>query len=306
MIKKYCYSLDEFNADVPKLAEKIYRSGIVIDGIYGVPQGGISLALALSNKLNLPLVDDYVNSHVLVVDDLIDSGKTRKEFPHNYFACLHEKKNKAVSASLRKKTFSLYKNVQDWIVYWWEASEETSINSHVLRMLEYVGEDPNREGLKETPSRVVKSWEKLYGGYAEDPKKVLKVFKEGACDEMVILKNIEMFSTCEHHLLPFFGKAHIAYIPNKKVVGVSKLARLLEIFTRRMQIQERIGDQVTTVLMKELEPLGAACIIEAQHFCMLSRGVEKQNSIMITSSLKGAFKDKENSAAREELMRLIR
>jgi len=156
--------------------------------------------------------------------------------------------------------------------------------------LEYIGEDPTREGLKETPKRIIKSWDKLYSGYKQNPENVMKVFQDGACEDIVLLKNIELYSMCEHHCLPFFGQAHIAYIPNGKVIGISKLARLMEIYARRLQIQERIGDQITQALMKYLKPLGAACIIEAQHFCMKSRGIEKQNSIMVTSSMKGIFK----------------
>ena len=128
------------------------------------------------------------------------------------------------------------------------------ISKNIVELLEYIGEDPNREGLQETPKRVIKSFSKLYEGYSQSPKDIMKVFQDGACDEMVLLKDIELYSTCEHHMLPFFGKAHIAYIPNKKVIGVSKLARLLEIYSRRLQIQERIGDQVTTALMENLNP----------------------------------------------------
>ncbi|GAI85307.1 unnamed protein product [marine sediment metagenome] len=175
-----------------------------------------------------------------------------------------------------------------------------SINNMILS----IGDDPTREGLNETPERVIKSWNHLYSGYDQDPKDIMKTFKEGTCDEMVILKDIEMFSTCEHHMLPFFGKAHIAYIPDGKVIGISKLARLLEIFSRRLQIQERIGEQVTGALMEYLQPKGAACIIEAKHLCMMARGIQKQNSVMITSSLKGVFLDKIET--RNELMRLVR
>ena len=180
---------------------------------------------------------------------------------------------------------------------------QNGIEFTVHKQLQYIGEDTTREGLLETPKRVIASWEKLYGGYSENPASVLKTFKDDTCDEMVILKDIEFYSTCEHHLLPFFGKAHIAYIPNGKVVGISKLARLLEIFSRRLQIQERIGQQVTSALMTELEPLGCACVIEAQHFCMRARGVEKQNSIMITSSLEGVFRE---TQARQEFLQFIK
>ena len=169
------------------------------------------------------------------------------------------------------------------------STEEQYIEDCLVDIIEYIGEDSVREGLLETPKRIRKSWDKLYGGYNMDPKELLKTFDKETYSQMVVLKDIEFYSTCEHHMLPFFGKAHIAYIPGKKVIGVSKLARLLEIYARRMQIQERIGEQVTTFLMKELKAKGAACVLEAQHFCMTSRGVEKQNAKMVTSSLKGAF-----------------
>lgn len=177
------------------------------------------------------------------------------------------------------------------------------IEESIREMLEYIGEDVNREGLLETPKRIRKSWDKLYGGYDMDPKDLLKTFDKETYDQMVVLKDIEFYSTCEHHMLPFFGKAHIAYIPRKKVIGVSKLARLLEIYARRMQIQERIGEQVTTFLMKELKAKGAACVLEAQHFCMTSRGVEKKNAKMVTSSLKGAFLKEPET--RQEFMSMI-
>lgn len=174
----------------------------------------------------------------------------------------------------------------------------------ITQLLKYIGEDTSREGLQETPARVIKSFKRLYGGYNRDPKDVMKTFSEGACNEMVLLKDISFHSTCEHHMLPFTGVAHIAYIPNGKVIGVSKLARLLEIFARRLQIQERIGEQVTSALMDHLKPLGAACVLEASHSCMTARGVEQQTSTMVTSSLTGVFKEK--TKARNELMRLIR
>lgn len=174
---------------------------------------------------------------------------------------------------------------------------------NIKNILKYVGEDPNREGLQDTPKRVVKSWKEIYSGYEKDPKDILTVFDTDGYDQIVLLKNIEFYSMCEHHMLPFIGKAHVAYIPGKKIVGISKLARLVDIYARRLQIQERIGQQVTTALMELLEPKGAACIIEAQHLCMLMRGVQKQNSIMVTSSLKGVFL--ESQSTREELMQLI-
>lgn len=171
-------------------------------------------------------------------------------------------------------------------------------------MLSAINENPNREGLVDTPKRVIKSWQEIYSGYSKDPKDVLTVFESDGYDQIVLLKDIEMYSMCEHHMLPFFGKAHVAYIPDGKVIGISKLARLVDIYARRLQIQERIGEQVTNALMEHLKPKAAACIIEAQHLCMLMRGVNKQNSVMVTSSLRGVFLT--DPAAKNELMNLIR
>jgi len=167
-----------------------------------------------------------------------------------------------------------------------------------------IGDDPKREGLRETPFRVLKAWKEIYAGYSMEPASVFRTFESDGCDQIVLLKNIELYSMCEHHMLPFFGVAHVAYIPNGRVIGISKLARLLDIFARRLQIQERIGELVTESLMVGLEPLGAACIIEATHMCMRMRGVGKQNSVMTTSSLKGVFLSQ--PAARQELQMLIK
>ena len=166
-----------------------------------------------------------------------------------------------------------------------------------------IGDNPEREGLIDTPRRVVKSWTELYKGYNQKAEDILTVFSSDGYDQIVLLKDIEVYSMCEHHMLPFIGKAHVAYIPNEKIVGISKLARLVDIYARRLQIQERIGQQVTDDLMRLLKPKGAACIIEAQHLCMLMRGVNKQNSVMVTSSLRGVFL--QNSTSRQELMNLI-
>jgi GTP cyclohydrolase I len=177
----------------------------------------------------------------------------------------------------------------------------------IIELLKYLGEDTDREGLKDTPNRVVKSWDRLFGGYLQDPEDVLTTFEEDDViphDQIILLKDIEFYSTCEHHMLPFVGKAHVAYIPSDKVVGISKLARIVEIFSRRLQIQERVGNQVSHALMAHLNAKGAACIIESKHFCMTCRGVEKQNSVMVTSSLRGVFLEKNET--RQELLTLIK
>lgn len=182
--------------------------------------------------------------------------------------------------------------------------KELKILSGIIDQLEYIGEDPDREGLQDTPIRIVNSWKELFKGYKQDPNDILTTFDKGTYDQIVILKDIELYSMCEHHMIPFFGKAHVAYMPHDKVVGISKLARLVDIFARRLQIQERLGEQVTIALMEILNPLGAACIIEATHMCMRMRGVSKQNSVMVTSSMKGVFL--QDASARAELMQLLK
>jgi len=167
-----------------------------------------------------------------------------------------------------------------------------------------IGENPEREGLLDTPSRIIRSWDELYCGYYEEPEEILTTFCSEGYDQIIYLKEIELYSMCEHHMLPFYGKAHVAYLPGKQVIGISKLARLVDIYARRLQIQERIGMQVTAALMKYLQPKGAACIIEASHMCMRMRGVAKQNSIMGTSSMEGVFRT--DPVIRNELMMLLK
>ena len=180
-----------------------------------------------------------------------------------------------------------------------------SAEQSIENLLRFLGEDPTREGLKDTPKRIIRAYKnEIFSGYGKDPKDLFVTFDNAGYDQMVILRNIEMFSMCEHHMLPFYGFAHVAYIPAGRVVGLSKLARLVDLYSRRLQIQERIGEQVTEALMKYLQPLGAACVIDAVHLCMRMRGVGKQNSSMVTSSLKGVFRTDEK--ARQELLNLIR
>ena len=172
-------------------------------------------------------------------------------------------------------------------------------------ILRRVGDDPDREGLRQTPDRIVRSWKELYGGYAQRADDVLVTqFQAEQYDEMVLLRDFEFFSTCEHHMLPFYGKAHIAYLPNEKIVGLSKLARLTEMYARRLQVQERLTYQIATQLQRVLKPKGVAVMIEAKHQCMCSRGVQKQDGTMVTSCLLGAFK--ENLASRTEFLTLTK
>jgi len=177
------------------------------------------------------------------------------------------------------------------------------IAEHYSEILRLLGEDPEREGLVKSPVRIAKAMQFLTHGNDMDPEKILRsaMFKEDY-RQMVIVKNIDIFSLCEHHLLPFFGKAHVAYIPNNYITGLSKIARVVEAYSRRLQVQERLTTQIKDCIQKTLNPLGVAVVIEARHMCMTMRGVEKQNSVTTTSDFTGAF---EKVATREEFIRLI-
>ncbi|MFQ5601931.1 MAG: GTP cyclohydrolase I FolE [bacterium] len=175
----------------------------------------------------------------------------------------------------------------------------------IKELLQKLGENPQREGLLQTPLRVEKSLKFLTSGYREDVCKIINdaLFHE-KYDEMVIVKDIELYSLCEHHLLPFYGKCHVAYMPNGKVVGLSKIPRIVDAFAKRLQVQERLTNEIADILMDCLDPQGAAVVIEARHLCMMMRGVGKQNTVVTTSALQGVFRD--NQATRDEFMHLIK
>ena len=181
---------------------------------------------------------------------------------------------------------------------------EETIADLVRKMLALIGEDPNREGLRRTPERFEKAFRYLTSGYRQDPEKLLNGAMFSVCyDNMIVVKDIELYSLCEHHLLPFFGKCHVAYIPNKKVVGLSKIARLVNMYARRLQIQERLTSQIAKAIQEKLSPEGVGVVVEARHLCMVMRGVEKQHSAAMTSAMLGAFR--ENKQTRDEFLSLI-
>lgn len=179
------------------------------------------------------------------------------------------------------------------------------IETNVRRILEHMGEDPDREGLSKTPDRVARAFEYLTRGYQQDPKSVINsaLFTEDDYSEMIVVKDIDFFSLCEHHILPFFGRANVAYIPNRRIVGISKIARLVDVYARRLQVQERLTTQVAHTVMEELKPQGVGVIITAEHLCMRMRGVEKQNSIVTTSATLGVFRTRQET--REEFITLV-
>jgi GTP cyclohydrolase IA len=264
--------------------------------LYGVPRGGVPTALALVNALaaefpGVHLVDDPDFADV-IVDDIVDSGKTRDRYLTRYpgkpFYALIE----ATGAS-------------PWYVFPWENSTIGSAEDIVIRLLQFIGEDPKREGLRETPARVLKAWQEWTEGYkSQDPKEILKEFEDGAkgVDEMVLVRDIPFWSMCEHHLAPFFGTAHVAYIPNGKVVGLSKVVRLVNAYARRLQVQERLTQQVAHAMHESLQPIGVGVIINARHTCMESRGVNRTGSETITSCMLGAMRD--SARARLEFLSL--
>jgi GTP cyclohydrolase I len=185
------------------------------------------------------------------------------------------------------------------------AAGSETIADLMRKILVKLGEDPEREGLKKTPERYETAMRFLTSGYAQDPEKVLNGAKFSVCyDEIIVVKDIEVYSLCEHHLLPFFGKCHVAYLPDKQVVGLSKIARLVNVFARRLQIQERLTSQIAEALLDRLKPRGVGVIIEARHMCMVMRGVEKQGSVAVTSSMLGTFRD--NKQTRDEFLSLVR
>ena len=270
--------------------------------LYGIPRGGIYAALLISEALTRigvkNTLTDIPNASDVIVDDIRDTGNTIERVLNNITD--FEGGSRMVSVLYRGSP----SKTKAWIVFPWEQmTSESGPQENVTRMIQYIGEDVSREGLRDTPSRVVRSWSTLFGGYKQQPQDILRCFEDGACDEMVLLKDIEFYSHCEHHIMPFHGRVHIGYLPNKRVVGVSKLARLVEMYSRRLQIQERLGQQIADAIMEHVGARGAACMIEAQHFCMTSRGVQKQNSIMVTSALRGCMREE---AARDEFLRLVK
>ena len=180
-----------------------------------------------------------------------------------------------------------------------------SITAHMKSILEQLGEDPSREGLVQTPQRAAKALRYLTSGYAMDVGSIVNgALFTHECDEMIIVRDIEFFSMCEHHLLPFFGKIHVGYLPDRKVIGLSKIPRIVDMFARRLQLQERLTQQVAETLRDVLQPRGVAVICEARHFCMMMRGVEKQHSGTMTSSMLGAFRSRKET--RDEFLSLVR
>ena len=280
---------------------------------YPVPRGGVPAAYALGEigrvKGILINLTDNVSEADFILDDLIDSGATRDKYagawPAVLFLALINKpyyRNLCTSADKHE--------LDDWLVFPWEhdpdANSDSSADDVPVRLLQYIGEDSERGGLLETPKRFLKAWKFYTSGYDKDAKEILKVFEDGAedYDEMVLVKDIPFYSQCEHHLAPFFGVAHIAYIPDGKIVGLSKFSRLVDMYARRLQVQERLTSQIATAINETLAPKGVAVVMNARHMCMESRGVCQQGHSTTTSAMTGVFKV--NPDTRIEFLELIK
>ena len=266
---------------------------------YAVPRGGVPAAYALRQHCEFELVDKPEDADIFI-DDLIDSGATCERY-------CDEHPGKPFFALIDKRENTEFKGL--WIVFPWEVTEDGADESGhdiIVRLLQLVGEDPNREGLLETPARVVKAWNHWTSGYKKDAASILKVFEDGAegCDQMIVRKDIPIYSHCEHHLAAIIGRCTIAYIPNGKIAGLSKLDRLADMFARRLQVQERLTNQIADALVEHLNPLGVGVWISARHLCVESRGVASANSETITTALRGCIR--EQDAARAEFLALAR
>ncbi len=259
--------------------------------LYGVPRGGAIVAGMTGRAVDSPHDADFI------VDDIVDSGATRekylRDFGKPFWALVDRSRPNSDDLSV------------GWIHFPWEEEDPVADPAtNVTRLLEFLGEDPKRDGLRATPKRVVKALQEMTVGYGQDAEAILSTsFESDGYDEMVVLRDIGFYSLCEHHMLPFYGIAAVAYIPGKRVVGISKLARLVDCFARRLQIQERLTKQIAAAIEKVLAPRGYGVVLKAEHLCMSCRGVGKQGSNMGTSALGGLIKT--DPAARAEFMRLV-
>lgn len=263
--------------------------------VFGVPRGGLTPAALVAGYLNVPMVSagHLIPTNVLIVDDVVDSGHTLAYYVGGHFS---------VDALYRKSLAPCHvapdaKERDGWLVFPWEETTSRGPEDAVIRLLEYIGEDPNRAGLKGTPERVIRAFAEMTDGYKIDPNSILTTRFEERCDEMVVVRGIEFTSLCEHHLLPFVGVATVGYVPNKDVVGLSKIPRVVDAFAHRLQVQERLTIQIAETIDECLSPLGVGVVIEARHSCMGCRGVRKPSAEMVTSSLLGVFRDKPEARA---------
>lgn len=273
--------------------------------VYAIPCGGVPAAFAIGRHVHFDLVEQPKEADY-IVDDLIESGGTMQRAMDAAIAAPAGRKfiggcpTPVVLLDKRKPEWK-----GEWVVFPWEQTAEKGVEDHFIRILQFIGEDTDREGLQETPARVAKAWQFWSKGYDEDPAEILKTFKDGSenVNEMVVVRGIPFYTHCEHHMAPFFGTATVAYIPQGKIVGLSKINRLVDCFARRLQVQERLTTQIAEAIMEHLQPKGVGVLLNARHLCMESRGVCQQGHSTTTSALRGVFVDQ---TVRQEFLHLAK
>jgi GTP cyclohydrolase I len=287
------YSWNEFHEDATKIAREMSNQGY--SSVFGVPRGGIPLALKISHLLDIPIVE-MPDSGTLIVDDIIDSGATRRKYEGFTFRSIHSKKPNP--EALRQ--------VEDWVVYPWETQEAASGEDIVIRMLEFIGEDPTRSGLIDTPGRVTKMWKELFKGYDDQELPKITVWengKDGIFYEDAIIDRGYFFSHCEHHMVPFFGQYYFGYIPDGFLIGASKIARVIDHFSSRLQVAERLVHDVVQFLDDVLKPKGLILIMNGRHLCKEIRGVRKYDSSFEVIAVRGCYFSNEKGCKEEFIFR---
>lgn len=276
-------------SDIAEQADAIARrvQSRTFDDIYGVPTGGAPVAVLVAQYVGRPLAEQPRPGRTLIVDDLVDSGRTLDTYHQQGFI---------VEAAFRKTTSPAHlapeaRTIDGWLTFPWEKNDGDPTDA-VVRLLQHIGEDPSRDGLLDTPKRVVKALKELTAGYDKDPAEILSTTFDVSFDEMIVLTGVPYTSLCEHHMLPFTGTATIGYIPKPggRVVGLSKLARLLDCYAQRLQVQERMTNQIAHAIEHHLDPLGVGVVVRGNHSCMCARGIKKSGE-MVTSSLLGQMRN---------------
>jgi len=302
-------TFEKISTDSKKLAEEIKAIGKKYDAVFGIPAGGLLTGHICSEILEIPQLslseynEQKGTKKILIVDDLIDSGSTIKKFQEGtgYDVVVVYKKESSPN------DIALYyweELPNEWIDFPHEKSE-TGIEEHLVRIMEYIGEDAGRVGLVDTPKRVAKMYKEIFRGYDESQKPKITIFDnndDGITYDQMITDKGDYYSHCEHHMVPFFGDYYFAYIPDKKILGLSKVARIVDFYSAKLQIQERLVTQIVDEIEKAVKPKGIALVMKGEHLCKTMRGVKKKG-VMTTSDLRGVFKDKPE--VRDEFLKLI-
>lgn len=293
----YTVTWDDLNTEADRIAET-WRGKV--HSVFGIPTGGVPVALLVAQRLGVPMASEYImGTGTLIVDDLIDTGATMSAYSGTDLT----------DAAFRKpwsprKYANDARTIDDWLWFPWE-HDEGDPHDAVTRILQFIGEDPTRDGLLETPKRVCKAMKEMTAGYQLDAGEILSKTFDVDHDDLIVLRGVSYWSLCEHHMLPFQGKVTVGYIPNKgaRVVGLSKMARLVECFSKRLQVQERMTNQIAQAIEDHLDPLGVGVVVTGSHSCMSARGIQKDGT-MVTSCLMGKMKT--DAALRAEFLDLAK